>query len=402
MTRWAKHAFWPVLVFFWASPAASQQRAENGAKQPYEIVRSIQALQDQLVLGNASARNKLPKIIEQLDETLLAANREAWRDSRNARAAVVFMLSGGSPRVAQKIIEAGVSGPADIVLLQGALAYVQGRNTEAKRILQPIDPTSLPPLAGAHIAVTQAALIARDDPRAAIRLLDVARVLAPGTLVEETALRRALVLADEMSDVDQFVRLADEYVWRFPKSMYFETFRQRFSSAALRFCFAAGRLDYSKIENIVSKLDLAGQLDLYLHIARKAVIDGKMDVARFAAAKATDLSKEGTSERAGSMLYEAAALILTGQHQPGLAKLNSIDQSALPKQDAELREAIALMAARIEEQPRKLRANDAAELETRRSTLPAAANASDSASALIGLVEQRLSLAKEVLERSGP
>lgn len=402
MTRWAKLAFWPVFALFWASPTASQQRAENGAKQPYEIVRSIQALQDQLVLGNASARGKLPKIIEDLGESLLAADREAWRDSRNARAAVIFTLSGGSPRVAQKIIEAGVSGPADIVLMQGALAYVQGRNADAKRILQPIDATGLPPLAGAHIAVTQAALIARDDPRAAIRLLDMARVMAPGTLVEETALRRALVLADEMNDVDQFVRLADEYVWRFPKSVYFETFRQRFSSAALRFCFAAGKLDYSKIENLISKLDPAGQLDLYLQIARRAIIDGKMDAARFAAAKATELSGEGTGERARSMLYEAAALILTDQFQPGLAKLDFIDRSALPKHDAELREAIAAVAARIGEPPRKVRANDAVEPELRRGALPAAASASASASALIGLVEQRLSLADEVLERSRP
>lgn len=402
MTRWAKLAFGPALAVLWASPVASQQKAENGVKQPYEIVRSIQALQDQLVLGNAPARAQLPKIIEKLGEQLLAADREAWHDSRNTRAAVVFTLSGGSPRVAQKILEAGVSSPVDIVLLRGALAYVQGHNAEAKRILQPIEPTALPPLAGAHIAVTQAALIARDDPRAAIRLLDLARVMAPGTLVEETALRRALVLADEMNDVDQFVRLADEYVWRFPKSVYFETFRQRFSSAALRFCFAAGKLDYSKIENLVSKLDAAGQLDLYLQIARRAVIGGKMDAARFAAAKATGLSGEGTSERARSMLYEAAALILTDQFQPGLAKLDSIDRSALPKHDAELREAIAAMASRIGEMPRKLREDDAAEPEARRGTLPAAASASASASALIGLVEQRLSLADEVLERSRP
>jgi chemotaxis protein MotC len=139
-----------------------------------------------------------------------------------------------------------------------------------------------------------------------------------------------------------------------------------------------------------------------LQIARRAVIDGKMDAARFAAAKATGLSGEGTIERARSMLYEAAALILTDQFQPGLAKLESIDQGALPKHDYELREAIAAVAARIGELPRKVGANDAGEPETRRSTLPAAANASASASALIGLVEQRLSLADEVLERSRP
>jgi hypothetical protein len=76
-------------------------------------------------------------------------------------------------------------------------------------------------------------LISKENPGEAIRLLDLARVLAPGTLVEETALRRELVLADEIADIDKFTFLSSEYIWRFPNSAYFDSFRQRFVSSAV-------------------------------------------------------------------------------------------------------------------------------------------------------------------------
>jgi chemotaxis protein MotC len=235
MTLWVKSALGLAFVSICVSQAAGQGGDRTESKQPFEIVRSIQAIQDQIVRGNATARAKLPKIIEQMAERLLASDREVWRDPRNARAAVIYTLSGGQGRVIRKAIETGLPPKPELELMKGSLAYIEEREAEAKKIFSTIDAKTVTPAAAGHVAMIQSALISKENPGEAIRLLDLARVLAPGTLVEETALRRELVLADEIADIDKFTFLSSEYIWRFPNSAYFDSFRQRFVSSAVHF-----------------------------------------------------------------------------------------------------------------------------------------------------------------------
>jgi chemotaxis protein MotC len=102
MTGWAKLAPGFALAVICASRAFGQGEARPEAKHPFEIVRSIQAIQDQIVRGNVGARTKLPKLIEQMSERLLMADRDVWQDPRNARAAVIYTLSGGQARVIRR------------------------------------------------------------------------------------------------------------------------------------------------------------------------------------------------------------------------------------------------------------------------------------------------------------
>lgn len=403
MMRWAKEALGSALGLALASACAGQALAQDAArqesKQPFEIVRSIQAIQDQIPLGNASARAKLPKVVEQLALRLLSADRDAWRDTKNARAAVIYTLSGGPPRVLRKAIGTGLSSESDLALMRGTLAYVEGREAEAKQLLSAIDAMLLPPVAGAHVAIIQAALISKSDPLAAIRLLDQTRLRAPGTLVEETALRRELVLAEETADVDKFATLAGEYMWRFPNSVYFEGFRQRFASAAVRFGLASDQTQFAKVESLIGKLDAASSLRLYLQIAQKGIVAGKASSARFFAEKAARLSADGSVERARAKLYEAAALLLTDQFEAGAKELETAEAAPLPKPDAELKTAVAALAKAI--------GQEAGFKEEQNALEPAghdgsAGGATASASTLIDLVQQKLAQTGEILERSDP
>lgn len=401
MMRWAKRALRLVLAATCASQALGQGGARAESKQPFEIVRSIQSIQDQIVLGNASARAKLPKVIEQLAERLQAVDQEVWRDTRNARAAVIYTLSGGPPRVIRKVIEVGLSPAPDLDLMRGTLAYVEGREAEARKILLQIDATALPPLLGGHVAMIQSALVAKADPGEAIRLLDQARVMAAGTLVEEAALRRELVLAQESAGIDKFAALSSEYIWRFPNSVYFESFRQRFASATVHFGLASEPGQFAKLENLAGKLEPASQLKLYLQIAQKGIIGGKADAARLAAGKAVQLSGDGSAERARAALYEAAALILTGQFEAGTSELATVDAARLPGQDAELKEAVAALAMSIREDPGKAHGQPAPEFAEHGVSPEGESGTSASASGLIDLARQKLDQIDEVLERKG-
>jgi len=406
MRRVAKLALGLVLICARVGDAVAQEETrsqpESRGKQPFEIVRSMQAIQDQIVLGNADAQVKLPKLIGQIAERLLAADPTAWRDAKNVRAAVVYTLSGGQPRVVRKILELRVSPEGEAHLMEGALAYVEGREAKAKQILLPIDAKALASTLGGHVAIVQSALVAKDDPGKAMQLLDEARILGPGTLVEEAALRREIFLADEAGDLEKFSALSSQYIRRFQRSVYADNFRQRFSESVTHFGLTGDVARFAKVEKLLSELDATDRLRLYLKIAQSGIINGKIGPARLAAEQAVRLSKEGSIEGARSKLYEAATLILTSSLESGLGELQSVDGARLPKHDAELKDAVAGIAKQIGNGPEEPKASIGPEAIQAAAPVLRDAGAIASAAALIDAAQGALSQTEALLNRGAP
>lgn len=406
MMRVVKLVLGLVLICAYAGRALAEEEAkaqpESKSKQPFEIIRSMQAIQDQIVLGNGDAQGKMPKLIGQIAQRLLAADSSVWREAKNARAAAIYTLSGGQPRVVRKVLEYGVSPEQETLLMEGALAYAEGREAKAKQILLPIDAKALAPAVGGHIAMVQSALIAKMDPGKAMELLDQARILAPGTLVEEAALRREVFLADETGNLEKFASLSSQYIRRFPRSVYADNFRRGFSDAVARFGLTNEAGQFAKLESLLNEFADKDQLGLYLKIAQSGLIKGKIASARFAAERAIRLSKDGGAERARSKLYEAAALILTRSLDAGLVELDSVESARLPKRDAELKAAVGAIAKEIRKAPdASLSLNEPEPLQE---TAPARreSGVSAAASALIESAQGALRQTDEILGRSAP
>lgn len=405
MTRIAKLTLGLFSVFVFAGGAQGRddvQGSEPGGRQPFEIIRSMQAIQDQVVLGSAEAHAKLPKLIGRIAERLLGADPAVWRDAKNARAAVVYVLSGGRPRVVKKILEFGVSPEQETILMEGALAYVEGREAKAKHILSPIDARGLASPVGGHIAMVQSALIAKEDPAKAIQLLDQARILAPGTLVEEAALRRAIFLSDETKDFERFAALSSQYIRRFPKSVYADNFRKRFSDFVTHFGATSEAAEFVRLEKLLSEVDSENRLRLYLKIAQSGLLNGKIGAARLAAERAAGLSKEGSVEAARSMLYGAAALVLTNSLERGVGQLESLDASKLARRDAELKEAVVAIANQIRKDPEDSQSSTGGEPTRQAAILRRESEGVASASQLIESTESALDLTEAILKRSAP
>src|SRR5208283_5529527 len=70
------------------------------------------------------------------------------------------------------------------------------------------------------LAFARSVLKTRGDLRAAVADLDWARLVAPGGLVEEAALRREIALLAEAHDAPRVALLARQYATRFPASLY--------------------------------------------------------------------------------------------------------------------------------------------------------------------------------------
>jgi len=79
--------------------AAHAEENEAPSREPYQLVRTLQALQDEISRGNLQAHNAQPESLKRVGEEFQKADAGVWNDPRNSRAVVTYLLSGGSPQV---------------------------------------------------------------------------------------------------------------------------------------------------------------------------------------------------------------------------------------------------------------------------------------------------------------
>ena len=278
----------------------------SSSGEPYQLVRSLQAVQDGIARGDTAAHGRHPALIRQIGEKFLAADPNVWSNPQNGQAVVVYLLSGGAPQIVRKLPRDRLS--VDERLFNGALAYVEGRQDEAREILKDVKPRAVPSSMSGHIALVLGALLANSDAPAAIERLDEARLLLPGTLVEEAALRREILLVGQAEDFDKFEFLTLVYIRHYGNSVYSGDFWQRFSSALTRSSLALDERRFSRLSAILEQLDRASRLKLYLAIAQTALIRGRLAVVRLAGEQALPLSRRREcGQRAGASFTRCGA-----------------------------------------------------------------------------------------------
>jgi chemotaxis protein MotC len=91
--------------------------------------------------------------------------------------------------------------------------------------------------------------------------------------------------------------------------------------------------------------------EVYLTIAAAALVKGKVDLARFAAAQALPLAPEESAERERARLYEGAALIVTPDFDKGVEALSAVDRSKLGAEEIALLEASLSIAGQVRRLP---------------------------------------------------
>jgi chemotaxis protein MotC len=308
-------------------------------------------LQDEIARGSTEAHLSQRTLIAQIAEQLALAKPEVWKEPRNARAAVAFVLSGGDPRVLKNLSEPGMLPGMDEKLVQGVLAYGEGRNAEAADLLIRISARSLDPSLAGHLALVQAELIAKKDAAKALLFLDEARLLSPGTLIEEAALRRQIAIVATAKDLDRFDMLSANYLRRFARSVYAGAFRRQLATdvAGREDAGSVGRM--TKLAAALEAVDPAERLDIYLSIAREALVKGKAELAGLAADSAARLADKDSAEQRRARLYEAAALVVGNGIEKGTSALEAMDKAELDEEDAEVLDAARSVAADVRRLP---------------------------------------------------
>ena len=307
---------------------------------PYELVRTLQDLQDRMAQGDVQAIAAQRALMIQIDKAFMSADPTVWQDNRNAAAAVTYVLSGGRPDILKTLIALKPPPAIDPRLLEGVYDYASGRPDEATPLLIDIDPTTLPASMAGQVAIAQSALAVKSDPAKAMQFLSIARLLAPGTLVEEAAIRRQLLVADRQRDEAEVRSLARQYLDRFRHSVYAGNFRVRFA-AALSHMSLDTEARFAELDDMLAMVEPESRCDLYLTVALASAINGHAAAAKLAAERASGLALAGSVQEARAKLYHAAALATMPElAAKGAAEIAGLNRSLLSPPDQALYDTV--------------------------------------------------------------
>jgi chemotaxis protein MotC len=320
-------------------------------KQPYILVRAMRALQDEIAAGSATAHQRQRQVQREIAEQMRHLPPEVWDDIRNVRAAIYFVLGGGEASVLKPILGRPKTPHLERRLLRGTLAYGEGRLVDALGMIHKQDARKLDPLLGGIVALIQGTLVSKKDMKKAIALFDEARLLSPGTLIEEAALRQQILLLAREGDLARFDVLSAQYSRRFPRSLFAQNFRRQFLAGVARQSFKPPEEWVARTENEIKKAPEAERVGLYLAIADEATKGGSVGIARFAAGKARELAAPGSRALQRAMLYEGASLVATEDFEKGLELLNTVDLMKLTTSERQIHSSAVGVAMAVGKWP---------------------------------------------------
>lgn len=343
-----------------AGPAGAALAAEGTELQPYQMVRSLQLVQDRIASGDHAALPMQRKLLEMIDRRFRGAATSEFSDKRNFTSLLVYAMSGGNPATIGTLLDELPIDGADRELGYGILNYLSGNPGAARSQLRAIDPMSLSPEIGAFLALVRGSIMASEDQAGALAMFDDARLLGTGTLVEEAALRRSLPLAAQTLDAPRFLLAGSQYVRRFLQSPYASQFADGFVAGVVAL---HGRIELPQVDEIVVRMDPERRRVIYLRLARRAAIDGLQDLAEYASARADEIGAAGAGEEADprSLLYSSLATVTSDTVDDVLARLRGIDKSRLSESDRQLLAAAEAIGRGVTAPPPTPRPQPAAE-----------------------------------------
>lgn len=333
-------------VFCVALAGGASARAESlDDLEPYKMIRSLQYVQDTVALGDHSAMEMQRFLLTTIDDRLRTAESSVFDDPRNVDAALVYAMSGGNPETLELLIKKDVAGHFDSRLTDALRAYLSGRGTQSVKSLAEIFPEYKRSRVGPYLALVSANSVIRKDPALALTYFDWARLVAPGTIVEEAALRRSIYIASQSGWIDKSMLYANRYARRYLRSPYASQFADLFVKLAVDHFDALKEED---ILEVLSFMDVPRQREVYLRMARLAAITGKNKLATLAATRAQMLSDDGESvPKVLADLYSGLASVPSGDVATAMEAIAAVPDDKLSPKDRALKAAAKAVAEEV-------------------------------------------------------
>jgi chemotaxis protein MotC len=183
-----------------------------------------------------------------------------------------------------------------------------------------------------------------------MKYYDWARLTAPGTIIEEAALRRSVSLAAEAGDPDKGFRYALNYARRYLTSPYASQFADVFVELAVTHFDEAVE---KRVAEILAFMDQARQREVYLRVARRAAIAGNQTLARLASSRAEELARDGSGQsQLLASFYDGLAAVPSEDVFTAAERLAAIPDAKLSPRDRALRDAARAIADEVVRLPK--------------------------------------------------
>lgn len=329
--------------------ASAQQEGENLA--PYQMLRSLQFVQDTVVTGDHSAGEMQRYMIGAIDRRLRSVDPSVYSDPRNVDAALIYAMSGGNPATLEYLVSRDVAGNFDNRVSDILRKYLSGQGVLVANTLKAMVPEYRNERIGPYLALVAGNVAVTNTPLEALELYDWARLTAPGTIVEEAALRRSVSIAVEADLVDKGLAYARKYARRYVHSPYASQFADLFVLLVVR--HYGKEITAPDVEGTIAFMDADRQREVYLRIARQAAIAGKNDLARYASEQATGI-KGGADDRNAEQLarlYGGMADIPSDKVTDAMKAITDLPEANLSPADQALRAAAKAIADAVVRPP---------------------------------------------------
>ena len=338
-------AFGVVATSLVAMPGAKA----DGNRGPTELASQLRNLEMRSSHGDIAAFEAQPKLLHDMAAEFSAQDDSVWNLKENVDSAIIYLMSGGSPRAVSRLINRKDLPREEEALVQGVASYVLGRRGEAEKTLGQLDATTLDASIAGQIAFAQSVTEPQKNAERSIAFLNLARLLAPGGLVEEAALRREAVIAGEIGDTNLFLMLARQYVTRFADSMYAPRFMKVLIETPANRNLIANVRELNALSILVSAFPIHSREEAFLSIARAALLNSNISVTCAASDLAQKTGALDSGEEQRYRLYKAAVNMLTDRYDLGLSELKSLDIGRMSEEDRDLALALLKLAGRMRE-----------------------------------------------------
>ena len=323
-------------------------QAVDDTLEPYRMLRSLQFVQDTVVRGDHSAAEMQRFMLGTIDDRLRTADSRVYQDPRNVDAALIYAMSGGNPATLEYLVARDIDGNFDNRVSDALRKYLSGKGTLIAKSLGDIANEYKNAKIGPYLALVAGNVTLTKDPAGALKFYDWARLTAPGTIVEEAALRRSLAVAVDAKIVDKASLYANGYARRFLYSPYASQFADLF----VRFVVEHYEvLKPQDIEATLGYMDVDRRREVYLRVAREAAIAGRKELATMASDQARLLSGSEEGADALANLYGSLVGVPTENVDDAMAVLMQIPEEALSPRDRALRQAAEAVAKQVLRKP---------------------------------------------------
>lgn len=335
-----------VALAIWPSQVAAQ---DDAALAPYIMLRSLQFVQDTVVSGDHSAGEMQRFMLGKIDQRLRTADPTIFEDTRNVDAALIYAMSGGNPATLEYLVGRDVAGNFDSRVADALRKYLAGKGTLVAKSLGDMAVEYRDQKIGAYIALVSGNVMVPTDPTGALTYYDMARLAAPGTIVEEAALRRSVAIAVDADLVDRGLDYSRKYARRFVHSPYASQFADFFVQLVVEHY---PKIVEADIDGTVEFMDVDRRREVFLRIARSAAVMGKNDLARLASGRAAALSGlDAEAPEALARLYSGLANVSTANVGAAMQDISQIEDDQLSPRDRALRQAAQAVAEEVLRQP---------------------------------------------------